>query len=132
MKYDEDWYNNLIKSKFCPPIWVFKLVWTLIYILMVIAFCLTLVAKFRLINIFAYLLFIAQFLVNLQWSPAFFEEHNLRKSFLLSALLTLLVFMTMLFFFKVSKLAGILFLPYFLWCSFTTLLDFAILELNEW
>lgn len=132
MKYDEDWYNSLIKPKFHPPAWVFSLVWTLIYIFMFIAFALVLTAKFRFINIFAYLLFIVQLTVNLQWSPAFFEEHNLRKAFLISALLTLLVFLTMLFFFNVSKLAGILFLPYFLWCGFATVLSFEILELNEW
>lgn len=132
MKYDEDWYNSLIKPKFHPPAWVFILVWILIYMLMGIALAFVVVAKFKWVNVFSYLLFIAQLSVNLLWSPVFFEEHNLRKSFLLSALLTLLVFLTMLFFFNVSKLAGILFLPYFIWCIFATILSFEILELNEW
>lgn len=132
MKYDEDWYDSLVKPRFHPPKWVFAPVWTVIYILMFIAFGLTLAAKFRLINIFAYLLFIMQLTANLQWSPAFFEEHDLRKAFLISALLTVLVFLTMLIFFNVSKLAGLLFFPYFLWSGFATILNFELLELNEW
>lgn len=132
MHYDEDWYNSLIKPKFHPPTWVFAPAWTVIYIFMFIAFALVLAAKFKWINVLACLLFIAQFSVNLQWSPAFFEEHDLRKSFLISALLTVFVFITMLVFLSISKLAGLLFLPYFLWCSFATILNFEILELNEW
>ncbi|MDD3435817.1 MAG: tryptophan-rich sensory protein [Candidatus Gastranaerophilales bacterium] len=132
MKYDKEWYDSLVKPKFQPPAWVFAPVWTVLYISMFIAAVLVLAAKFHWINIFAYLLFTAQLTVNLLWTPAFFGEHNLRKAFLLSSLLSLLVFLTMLFFYHISKFAGILFLPYFLWCLFATVLNFEILELNEW
>ena len=132
MYYDKDWYNTLIKPKFQPPAWVFAPAWTLLYILMLVSFGLILTAQFRLINILAYLLFIAQLVINLSWSPIFFKEHNLRKAFLCSILLTLLVFVTMLIFFYISKLAGILFLPYLFWCIFASILSFEILELNEW
>lgn len=133
MIYDKEWYDSLIKPKFQPPDWVFKLVWTVLYILMIVAFILVLVAPFRLISsILACLFFLAQLGVNLQWAPAFFKEHNLRKSFGLSALLVLLVLFTMLVFFHISILAGILFLPYLIWCSYACLLSFEILELNEW
>lgn len=132
MHYDEDWYNSLTKPRFHPPKWVFAPIWTVIYILMFVAFALVLIAKFSWVNVLAYLLFIVQLGVNLQWSPAFFEEHDLRKAFLISALLTLFVFITMLLFFSISRLAGLLFLPYFLWCFFATILSFEILELNEW
>lgn len=132
MHYDKDWYDSLNKPKFQPPAWVFAPTWTLLYILMFVAFGLVLVAHFRWFNVVAYLLFIAQLVVNLQWSPVFFKEHNLRKAFLLCALLDVLVFLTMVAFFYISKLAGILFLPYLLWCIFASFLSFEILELNEW
>ncbi len=132
MNYDKDWYNSLAKSKFQPPEWVFAPVWALLYALMFIAFFIILISKFYLINLLAYVLFIAQLWVNLKWPFAFFKEHNLRKAFLLCALLTLLVFLTMLVFLYISKLAAILFVPYFLWCCFATILSFHILELNEW
>jgi translocator protein len=132
MKYDINWYSNLAKPKFQPPKWVFKPVWTLLYILMLISILLISFIHFKWLHIFAYLFFIAQLIVNLSWVPAFFKEHNLRKAFLLSVLLNFLVFITMLVFFKISKFAGILFLPYFLWCCFATILSFEILERNEW
>ena len=132
MNYDEDWYNSLEKPKFQPPAWIFAPVWIFLYILMSVAFVLVLISPFKWTNLFAYLLFVVQIIINLSWSPAFFKEHNLRKAFLLAVLLTLLVFITMLIFFSISVLAGILFLPYFFWCAFATALSFHILELNEW
>lgn len=132
MHYDKEWFNSLAKPKFQPPERVFAPVWTVLYILMFISCILVLVSKFHWTNVFAYILFIFQLVVNLQWPIVFFKEHNLRKAFLLCALLALLVFLTMLAFFHISKLAGILLLPYFLWCLFATLLSFEILELNEW
>ncbi|MFA7658448.1 MAG: TspO/MBR family protein [Candidatus Gastranaerophilaceae bacterium] len=131
MNYDEDWYNSLIKPKFQPPAWIFAPVWALLYVLMFIAIVLVLMAKFRLINILGYLLFAAQLYINISWPEAFFKEHDLRKAFLLCALLTLLVFLTMIVFFYISGLAALLFLPYFLWCIFASTLSFEILELNE-
>lgn len=132
MNYDKEWYNSLNKPKFQPPAWVFAPVWTLLYLMMLISFILVLIAPFKLSNIFAYLLFIVQVDVNISWSPVFFQEHNLRKAFLLSALLVLLVFFTMIIFFHISKLASVMLLPYFLWCCFACVLSFEILERNEW
>lgn len=132
MNYDKDWYDSLIKPNFQPPAWIFAPVWITLYILMTLALILVLIDGFALANILALFLFAAQLWVNISWSPVFFKEHNLRKAFLLAALLTLLVLFTMLSFFHVSKIAGILFLPYFLWCCFATVLSFEILELNEW
>lgn len=132
MNYDKEWYNNLNKPVFQPPSWVFAPVWTILYILMTIAFLIVLFSPFKLLNILAYILFAAQLIVNISWSPVFFKEHNLRKAFLLCVLLNFLVFLTMLVFFNISTFAGILFLPYFLWCCFATILCFEILERNEW
>jgi len=132
MNFDRDWYDNLNKPKFQPPAWVFAPVWTVLYVMMFVAFVLVLISHFQLSNIFAYLFFIAQLVINLQWTPVFFEQHNLRKAFLLSVILLVLVFLTMVLFFFISKLSGLLLLPYFLWCVFATVLSFEILELNEW
>lgn len=130
--YNKDWYDSLVKPKAQPPEQVFAPVWLFLYCLMAIAFLLVIMKPFKLSSFFSYLFFTFQLIVNFQWPYAFFKEHNLRKSFLLSVLLNFLVFLTMLAFFHVSKLAGILFLPYFLWCCFATYLMFEILELNEW
>jgi len=132
MNYDKEWYDSLNKPPFQPPAWVFAPVWTVLYIMMFAAFVLILRAHFRPTSLIAYFFFIAQLFFNLQWTPAFFKEHNLRKAFLIAALLVVLVFLTMFVFFHISKIAGLLFLPYFLWCAFAAVLSFEILELNEW
>lgn len=132
MNYDKDWYESLIKPKFQPPAWVFTPVWLFLYTIMTISFILILVAPFKLTNIFAYIFFIVQIFLNVQWGYVFFKEHNLRKSFLHCIKLTFVVFLTMLSFFHINVFAGIFFLIYFLWCCFATILMFEILELNEW
>lgn len=132
MDYNKDWYNNLVKPSFQPPDMVFTPVWIFLYILMTAAFLLVLIKPFSLLKLASILLFFLQMYVNLQWPLAFFKEHNLRKSFLLAVLLALLVFLTMVLFFFVSKIAGVMFLPYFLWCCFASVLSFHLLELNEW
>ncbi len=131
MKYDKDWYDKLAKPPFQPPAWVFAPVWTVLYFLMAVAFFIVLLTPFRILHLFAYLFFVLQMIVNLSWSPVFFEEHNLRKAFLLSAFLFLLVFITCALFFIISKIAGIILLPYLFWCFFATVLSFEILERNE-
>lgn len=132
MNYDKEWYDKLHKPLFQPPAWVFAPVWTVLYVLMAISFVLVVADDFEFITLIALFFFVVQLGVNLSWTPVFFKEHNLRKAFLLSLILAVLVFLTMVLFFHISKLAGILFLPYFLWCCFATVLSFEILELNEW
>lgn len=132
MDYDKEWYDSLNKPNFQPPEWIFAPVWAVLYVMMFVAVGFVLFSPFRWLSVLAYLLFIGQLYVNLQWSPVFFKEHNLRKAFLLCALLDILVFFTMILFFNLSKIAGFLFLPYMLWCLFATVLSFEILELNEW
>ena len=132
MKYDKDWYDSLIKPDFQPPSWVFAPVWTILYSMMMIALLLVVFSPTNEVKFFAYLAFFFQLYVNFMWPVAFFEEHNLRKAFLLSFLLLILVFVTMIIFYMVSKIAGALFIPYFLWCLFATVLSFEILERNEW
>jgi translocator protein len=102
MNYDNDWYDNLIKPKFQPPSWIFAPVWMGLYIIMFAALFVVIYSSFKWSNIFAYLFFSLQMLVNLSWTPAFFIEHDLRKAFLITALLNFLVFLTMLSFFHAS------------------------------
>lgn len=132
MNYDREWYDKLIKPKFQPPAWIFAPVWIVLYILMAVSLVLVLFSPFKWTNIFAYLFFAAQLWVNFQWTPVFFKEHNLRKAFLLCVVLSILIFVTLLMFYHISKRAGVLLLPYFVWSLFATLLSFEILELNEW
>lgn len=132
MNYDKEWYDSLTKPSFQPPEWVFAPVWIFLYIVMTVAFLLVLFTPLSWIKFFAVVSFIAQVYVNLQWYPTFFLKHDLRGAFLIAIFLTLLVFITTVLFFKISIIAGIMFIPYFLWCLFAAVLSFEILERNEW
>lgn len=132
MRYDENWYKSLNKPDFVPPDWIFPIMWIILYFLMIAAFLIIIFSSFSLLTFFADLFFILQLILNISWAPVFFKEHNLRKAFLISALLTFFVFLTMITFFNISKIAGILFVPYFLWCMFATIICFEVLERNEW
>lgn len=132
MNYNREWYDSLIKPKFMPPAWIFAPVWIILYILMFISIGLVFAAPFRILNIFGYVVFTAQLAVNFRWVPVFFREHNLRKAFLLCVLLDILILTTIILFFQISKTAAYLLLPYLLWGLYATVLNFEILDLNEW
>jgi len=126
-----EWYNNLKKPSFQPPDNIFMPTWTVLYFMMLMSLTLVVTLPFTGLHILAYLLFTLQLIANLYWPPVFFRAHDLRKAFWLCFLLTVLVFLTMCVFFFISKLASLLFLPYFLWCCFATALSFELWELNS-
>lgn len=124
------WYHSLIKPAFTPPEWVFSAVWTVLYLVMAVAFILA----FRNFDFHnkkkALIFFIVQLALNLSWSPVFFMLNNLALSFLICFLLLIFVILTTIEFFKHSKIAGYLFIPYVLWVCFALWLNFQFLILN--
>lgn len=71
-----------------------------------------------------------QLLLNVSWSIAFFGFHSPFYGFAVIVLLWVAVLATILAFYKISKIAGLLLLPYFLWGTFASILNFLILVLN--
>lgn len=131
VKYDVEWYNSLKKPSFQPDSSVFGPVWTVLYIMMFVSLWFIIATPFSWVHVIAYLLFISQLILNLCWTPVFFKDHDLLKAFLLCLLLAFLVFVTMVVFFFISKLASLLLVPYFLWCCFAGILSFEIWEMNS-
>jgi translocator protein len=125
------WYAGLNKPSFNPPGWLFGPVWTLLYILMGIALFLVIkngvdtapVQK-------AVLVFAAQLLVNLVWSFLFFGIHAIFLSLLDILLLFFLIVATSILFYRVSKPAAYLLIPYICWVSFACILNAMIGVLN--
>ena len=78
----------------------------------------------------ALILFFSQLIVNLCWSPAFFTLHNISLALIICAILWVLVLLTTLEFFKYSRLAGLLFVPYIIWVTCALWLNFQFLILN--
>jgi tryptophan-rich sensory protein len=132
VKSGMDWYQTLQKPIFNPPGWVFGPVWTLLYILMAVSFFI--VWKSGAQNAkgkTAIACFIFQLVFNFLWTPIFF---GLKQPFIALGdivILWLAVLATMSSFFRVSKTAGALLVPYFLWISFAAILNGAICMLNQ-
>lgn len=127
---DNPWFAALTKPALYPPPATFGIVWTILYILMGIAAALVASswgARFRTAALVA---FVVQFVLNLAWSPLFFALHQLDGAFYLILAIDLAVLVTLILFWRVRRVAGMLLLPYLLWVAFATYLSWDIARLN--
>lgn len=123
------WYANIIKPTLNPPAWVFGPVWTTLFVLMGIAAFLVWKKNDKKIKI-ALGIFIGQLVLNTLWSFVFFGLHNPGGALVEIVFLWFAILATIIAFFRISKPAAWLLLPYILWVSFAAYLNFAIWSLN--
>jgi tryptophan-rich sensory protein len=125
------WYVTIKKPWFNPPSWIFAPVWTLLYILMGIAFYLVwnsqAIAKLK--NQ-AMIIFLIQLGLNFIWSYLFFYKAQPGWALVDILLMWVAIFTTILFFGRVSSTAAWLLVPYICWVSFATVLNYSIWRLN--
>ena len=123
------WYQTLNKPDFNPPNWIFAPVWTTLYILMGISFYLVLISKAK-DKIIPVKLFMAQLVLNILWSVIFFGLHNPLLAFFEILVLWGTILFMILTFYKISKPAAYLMIPYILWVSFASILNLSIVIIN--
>lgn len=123
-----NWYVYLNKPSFNPPNYLFGPVWTLLYILMGISFYL--VINKTNVNWLLVGIFITQLILNFFWSFIFFNAHNLGLALVEIIILWASILAMIILFYKTNKWAAILNIPYLLWVSFATLLNYSIYSLN--
>lgn len=125
------WYAALRKPSFTPPGWVFAPAWITLYALMGISAYLIWRNGLTSRGIRTALgLFVAQLIVNALWSVMFFGLRSPLAGMITIAVLWVLIWLTMLHFFKASTFAGMLLIPYLLWVSFAAVLNLSIWRLN--
>lgn len=126
---DSAFYEKLNKPAFAPPGWLFPVAWTLLYAAMATAMWFVLRAqsndRFILLG-----LYIAQLAVNLTWPYLFFVQHVFGLAFFWLLLLWCLAGIMLHQFFRESRIAGWLLIPYQLWLTFAAVLNFCIARLN--
>ncbi len=126
------WYAGLAKPSFNPPNYLFGPVWMALYIMMGIA--LFLVWKKPgippVLKRTAITLFIVQLIFNFFWSIVFFNVHAIGWALLEIICMWVLILLTIVWFGRISKPAAWLLVPYIVWVSFATILNFAIWRLN--
>lgn len=124
------WYNSLQKPLFTPPSGIFAPVWGVLYVLMFVSFWIMIYSDKNQDKKLAVILFSVQLLLNFSWTPVFFYFHNIKLAFIIILLLAILLVLTIVKFLEVSKLSGILLIPYFLWVIFAMYLNFEFMRLN--
>ncbi|RME59253.1 tryptophan-rich sensory protein, partial [Candidatus Parcubacteria bacterium] len=73
---------------------------------------------------------LVQLVFNALWSWLFFRWHLGGWAFLEILVLWIFILATLLAFWRISPLAGVLFVPYLLWVSFAAVLNFTLWRLN--
>ena len=125
-------FESLNQPPLSPPGWLFPIVWTILYTLMGIASYLVLESNADPDKISsAMTIYIWQLAVNFLWPTFFFNFGWYLFAFVWLVFLWILVLITTLRFLNVSKIAGILMIPYLLWTTFACYLNFGVWFLNR-
>lgn len=123
------WYSKLKKPSFNPPNWIFGPVWTFLYLLMGISLYLILVSQKD--TPLAIIIFSIQLFLNIAWSAIFFGMKKPFFAFLEIILLWISILASIIIFYEISDISSYLLIPYLLWVSFASLLNFSIWKLNK-
>lgn len=127
-----NWYSTLIKPTWAPPSWIFGPVWTVLYALIAISYGYVVYLYFTGRISFMVLL---PFLLNLVFNAIFTPLQFGLKNNLLAAIDIFLVLGTLIWaivaIFPHVKWAALINIPYLLWVSFATVLQFTITYLNR-
>jgi benzodiazapine receptor len=126
------WYPTLVKPSFTPPGWVIGSVWIVFFTLMGIS--LFLVWRDGLEHYYsksAIFIFAAQLAVNILWSWAFFQLQSPIAGVVVIGVLWIMILLTMVKFWQISREAALLLAPYLLWVSFAAFLNYNIWKLNS-
>lgn len=124
------WYAMLAKPAAMPPTALFGIAWTVLYILIGVAFALVIAARGARWRGPAILLFLLQLVLNLGWAPLFFALHKVDAALILLVVLFLVAAAASALFALVRPVAGALMIPYLLWLLFAAYLNFEIGRLN--
>ncbi len=125
------WYLTLQKPFFNPPGWIFGPVWIFLYTLMGISSYM--IWQDRAINNLvkpALIIFGVHLVLNALWSILFFGLKNPGLAFIEIIVLLIFIVIIIFLFYKINPRAAYLLIPYLVWVSFASILNFSIWKLN--
>ena len=128
--YDNRWFMALDRPAIVPPGWVFGVVWTTRYVLLGLSLAMILHARGARGRGFALALFFVQLIANFAWSPLFFGMHQVTAALYLVIFILMVTIATTFAFAPIRKAAAWLLVPYMIWLSFATILNFQIDQRN--
>lgn len=124
------WYELLQKPAWTPPNWVFPVVWPTLYVMMGIAAWIIWKMKEITLSATEFNWFFVQLVLNALWSWIFFGMQMIATGLAEILLLWISILFTIFLFWNRNRIAGMLLLPYLLWVSYASALNFAIWQLN--
>lgn len=127
---DSPWFASLVKPSLFPPPATFGIVWTILYVLMGFALALVVTARGAPGRRAAIWAFAVQLALNLAWTPLFFGAYQITGALILLLVIDLAVAVTVLLFWRVRPLAGLLLVPYLAWVLFAAVLNWQFLQAN--
>lgn len=124
-------YGEFHKPAAAPPSWLFPIAWTVLYIMMGTASYLVFSSKADpIIKRTGLSLYFAQLVLNFVWSMLFFSAQMYLLAFFELIAMWLLVIVCTIFFFKSSRAAGYMMLPYIAWTTFAAYLNLSVYLLS--
>jgi len=126
----KSFYGQLAQPTWAPPPSLFGPVWSLLYAMMAIAAWLVWRCGGFRANRIALSLFLVQLVLNALWSWLFFAWHLGASAFADIVILWVVIVATLVSFWRVRPLAGALLIPYLLWVSFASALNYSVWQLN--
>ena len=124
-------FDMVQKPPLSPPGWLFPVVWTVLYILMGVAsYVIFTSAATDEIKNGALAVYSLQLVFNFFWSIIFFGFEQYLFAFIWLLVLWILILVTIIRFYEISKVAAYLLIPYLVWVTFAAYLNLGIYLLN--
>ena len=126
-----NFFNVLNKPAWTPPAWAFAPIWTTLFILMGIALFLVWKKGFERQDVkIAMAIFGVQLILNILWSVIFFGLRSITGGLIEIIFLWIAILINIIVFYRISKAAGILLIPYIVWVTIASYLNYTIYLLN--
>lgn len=124
-------YRSINKPPLNPPMAVFPVVWSILFILMGIGSAMIYTKKDE-ANVYASLrIYGLQLVVNFFWSLIFFNMQAYLFAFIWLLLLWVLIIIMIIRFKRISPTAAYMQIPYLLWVTFAAYLNIMVYILNK-
>jgi translocator protein len=126
------WYTKLKKPSWAPPKWLFGPVWTFLYILIIISFGKVVIMAFgNELPLLVVLPFVLNLFFNFIFTPI---QFGMKNNFLAAVDITLIwltIVWSMMAIFPFAAWITYMQVPYLIWVSIATVLQFTITYLNR-
>ncbi len=124
-------FDVLNKPTWTPPAWAFGPIWTTLYILMGIALFLVWRKGLERQDVkIAVIVFGVQLILNFFWTIIFFGFRSITGGLIEIIFLWIAILVNIILFYRISKTAGILLVPYIIWVTIASYLNYTVYLLN--